>query len=111
MYGTLRATVDHVLKKNKSVVLDIDVQGAHSLNQAYPGKCAMIFISPPDLKELECRLRSRGTETEEVIQRRIQNAADEMQHVSKFHKVIVNDDLEKASKELIAFVANRLGLK
>lgn len=100
IYGTSFEGVNKVIENKQRCILDIDVQGADlikksSLNE----KTAYIFISPPDMKTLEERLRSRGTETEERIQTRLKNAAGEMEYKGKenfWDAVLVNDDLEKA---------------
>lgn len=99
-YGTLKKTVEHTLKRGKSVLLDIDVQGAHSLRVAFPGQTVGIFVSPPDLKTLEERLRGRGTDSEETIQKRIRNAKAEIERSSEFDLVLINDDLEGAYRRL-----------
>ncbi|HTL12291.1 MAG TPA: guanylate kinase, partial [Bdellovibrionota bacterium] len=95
-YGTLRDTVEDSFARGKSVLLDIDVQGAASLREAYPGRCFSVFIAPPSLAELKRRLEGRGTDSPAVIERRIQNAEDEMKRQDEFDEVLINDDLDKA---------------
>jgi guanylate kinase len=107
-YGTSRATIDGILARGRSVLLDIDVQGAELLRGAYPGRCICVFIAPPDLHVLEGRLRARATDSEESIRRRMENAAREMQAAAHFDHVIVNDDLEAAYARLRAVVAQAL---
>ena len=109
-YGTSRAVIENSFQAGLSVLLDIDVQGAAQLKKAFPEQCYRIFISPPNLQELEDRLRARGTETEDLIQRRLANAKLEMQESSKFDHVIINDDLERAYQELQNLVKDRLQL-
>lgn len=99
-YGTSKKTIDDTLRSGKSVLLDIDVQGAESLRKVYPDRCVTIFIVPPDLKALETRLRSRGTDNDDTIQKRLKNAQKELNESSHFDHVIVNDDLERAYREL-----------
>lgn len=82
------------------MLLDIDVQGAESLRKAYPEKCFTIFISPPSLEILEKRLRGRGTESESAIQRRMNNAREEMSHLNRFEVNVVNDEFSQAYLEL-----------
>ncbi len=77
-YGTMKETLEKFWSQQKHVLLDIDVQGAAALRAVYPQSCYSIFISPPSLEELERRLRGRGTETEENIKRRMNNAREEM---------------------------------
>lgn len=99
-YGTSRAVIENSFANGRSVLLDIDVQGAESLRRSYGKQCFTVFVSPPSLDELESRLRSRATDTETSIQKRMQNARQEMAEASKFHHIIVNDDLERAYSEL-----------
>ncbi len=99
-YGTSKQTIRDCFAAGKGVLLDIDVQGADSLRKAFPTECYTIFISPPDMATLEKRLRSRGTDSEETIQKRLKNAAGEMAQAHLFHKVIINDNLDRAYSEL-----------
>lgn len=99
-YGTSKETIETIFNTGKSVLLDIDVQGARSLKEKYPNQCVSIFLSPPDLKELENRLRTRGTENEKIIQERIENAKHEISCANEFQHIVINDDLEKAYQKL-----------
>ena len=99
-YGTSKDTIDRAFAEGKSVLLDIDVQGAESLRHAYPGQTFSVFIAPPDLETLEARLRARGTENEETIRKRMRNADDEMKAARHFDATVVNRDLEQAYTEL-----------
>ncbi len=107
-YGTSRDAIEKNWKLGKNVLLDIDVQGAASLRKAYPDRTVLIFISPPSLTALEARLRSRATDSEETIQRRLKNAETEMAHLLHFDHVIINDDLDRAYRELHALIENEL---
>lgn len=107
-YGTSKKTLKDAMDQGMSVLLDIDVQGATSLRKAYPNKCLTVFVAPPDINELERRLRDRGTDSEEVIQKRIQNAKDEMKRSAEFDHIIVNDDLDRAYRELKEIVEKKL---
>lgn len=93
-YGTSRRTLESFFAAGLSVLLDIDVQGAASLKRAYGDRCATIFVAPPSLEVLEARLRSRGTDPEESIQRRMQNSRSEMARAEEFDHQLVNDDLD-----------------
>jgi guanylate kinase len=104
-YGTSKDVIEKALARGKSVLLEIDVQGAASLRKVYPGQCLSIFIAPPSLELLEKRLRSRGTDKEETIQRRLLNARVEMKRMNEYEHVIVNDDLEKAYAALNAVIS------
>ncbi|MBL7715294.1 MAG: guanylate kinase [Bdellovibrionales bacterium] len=99
-YGTSHAVLRDSMAAGKSVLLDIDVQGAEQLRQAYPDDCYSIFITPPSLEVLLERLKGRGTDSDESIQKRMKNAKDEMKEIPKFHQTVVNDQLESAFQEL-----------
>lgn len=107
-YGTSKDTIEKAFQAGKSVLLDIDVQGAESLRKAFPKEAFTVFVSPPSLDELERRLRARGTDSEETIQKRIKNARAEMEHASKFDRVVLNDQLERACGELNSIVRQAL---
>lgn len=98
-YGTLRSEVERVLSEGRSVVLEIDVQGALSVRASHP-EAVLVFIEPPSPEELERRLRGRGTEDEASIERRLANARREMSYADRYDVRIVNDDLERAVDEL-----------
>ncbi len=99
-YGTPLAGVRELLSKGKDVILDIDVQGASELRHNLHG--LYVFILPPSLKVLEQRLRSRGTDSEEAIVTRMNNAVGEIARAREFDAVIVNDDLDLAYEQLRA---------
>ena len=107
-YGTLKSEVTNRLLQNKDVVLDIDVQGAMILkelcaNDPLLSKCAeFVFVSPPSLEILEKRLRGRGTETEEVVLRRLANAKGEIDRLDEYSYLIINDQLENAVAAFLA---------
>jgi guanylate kinase len=100
-YGTPKKFLDVRLAEGKSVVLNIDVQGGLSIRRAYP-EALLIFLLPPTMAVLEDRLRRRGTDSDEVIARRLVNARKEMQVLPDYDYVVINGDLEAASGELIA---------
>ena len=107
-YGTLKSEVRSRLLQNKDVVLDIDVQGAMILKELCAedpllSRCAeFVFVSPPSMEILEKRLRGRGTETEEVIQRRLSNAKGEIARLDEYSYLILNDELDHAVAEFQA---------
>lgn len=103
-YGTSKSVIQEAFQMGKDVLLDIDVQGAQSLKNAFPTQSFTIFIAPPSLEALEERLRGRGTETEAVIQKRMANAAKEMTQMNTFDKIIVNEELDKAYQELVNWI-------
>jgi guanylate kinase len=99
-YGTSKKTLEEFFRAGFSVLLDIDVQGAASLKKSYGPRCTTLFIAPPNLAVLESRLRARGTDSEESIQRRMQNASREMARSSEFDQHLVNDDLDTTYSKL-----------
>jgi guanylate kinase len=102
-YGTARRQVEAALAAGQDLILEIDWQGAQQIRRALP-ECHSIFILPPSRDELERRLRGRGTDAEEVIQRRLRDAASDMAHWSEFDYVVVNDDFDRALADLHAIV-------
>lgn len=108
-YGTSRKTLEEFMSRGFSVLLDIDVQGADSLKKSYRDRCSTVFIAPPSIEVLEARLRSRGTDSEESIQRRMKNSRDEMARASDFDHQLINDDLEGTYLKLSRLVAGLLG--
>ncbi|MFZ0487475.1 MAG: guanylate kinase [Arenicellales bacterium] len=103
-YGTSKAAVRSLTEQGKTALLDIDWQGARNVRRKMPG-CRSIFILPPSLEELERRLRSRGQDSEEVIQQRMEQARDEMEHVGEYQFVVKNDDFDRALRELCEIVS------
>jgi len=107
-YGTNRETFELAIHHGKDLVLDIDVQGARQLKVAIP-EAISIFVLPPSRDILEQRLRSRSQDSEEVIQRRLRGAAEEVRNYSQYDYVLINRDLEEASARLASIVeAERL---
>ena len=102
-YGTARGQVETALAAGRNLILEIDWQGARQVRSAMP-ECVSIFILPPSRAELERRLRGRGTDAEEVIQRRLRDAASDMTHWNEFDYVVVNDDFATALDDLLAVV-------
>jgi guanylate kinase len=112
-YGTLRSTVDEALRRRQVAVFDIDVQGGEQIQRAYPRDACTVLVLPPDLAELERRLRGRGTDTEEVIRGRLAAARAEIARgLATFEFVVVNDVLVDALDRIVAIVRHaraRLG--
>lgn len=105
-YGTPRATVEASLRAGQVAIFDIDVQGGAQLKAAFPRQAATVFILPPDVAELERRLRGRSTEGEEVIRRRLEAARAEVAHgVGRYDYVVINEALEAALADIEAIVA------
>lgn len=106
IYGTSKAEVLPHLAAGEDVVLDIDVQGARDVRRAYPD-AIMIFIAPSSQPELQRRLRLRGLDGEEIIRKRLINAAREIREALDYQYLIVNDDLDRATLELQSIVRAR----
>jgi guanylate kinase len=107
-YGTLKSELERIWANGQVPVLDIDVKGAIHVQQQYPVNTLSLFIEPPSVDELQKRLQSRGTETEESLASRVNKAAYEISFKTHFNEVIVNDDLDKACKAAAALVKNFL---
>jgi guanylate kinase len=105
-YGTSHEQVGQHLDAGHNVVLEIDWQGAEQVRKSMP-ECITIFIMPPSVTELERRLRSRRTDSDRVINRRLRDALSDMSHWGDFDYVVVNDDLESAVAELEAVFAGQ----
>jgi len=99
LYGTSKEFIDKGLALGKDVILDIDVKGAKNVAKQFED-VVLIFLMPPSLEILEQRLRNRQTEEEEVIQRRLETAKEELKERDKFHYQVTNDVLTDAVKEI-----------
>ncbi len=100
-YGTPRKALDEALAQHKDLVLEIDVQGALQVKQKLPGAIA-VFVMPPSRDDLERRIRDRGQDSEDEIRRRLERARQEMLSYSSYDFAVVNDDLERAGREVQA---------
>ena len=98
-YGTPREPVERSLDEGRSVLLEIDVQGGMAIQKLYPD-CVLIFLKAPSLDEYERRIRQRGTNSEEEIQRRLATARRELEKASDYNYQVVNDDLDRTVEEL-----------
>lgn len=102
-YGTPRKGVEAMLAEGKDVVLKIEIEGAMNIKKLFPD-CCLVFILPPSMRELERRLRKRGTEDEPTIMRRIAQAKNELDAAADYDYFVVNDDLEDAVNDLCAVI-------
>lgn len=98
-YGTLKTELFRIWNNRQAPILDIDVKGAIHVQQQNPSGSLSIFIQPPSIEELRRRLESRGTETKEAIEARVNKAAYEISFKDNFDEIIVNQDLDKAKAE------------
>lgn len=98
-YGTLKSDIERIWKENRVPVLDIDVQGAIHVQQQYPVNTIAIFVEAPSFEELKRRLQSRGSETADTLQARLNKSSYEMTFKNHFENIIVNENFEEACKE------------
>lgn len=102
-YGTPKQTVEDALALGQNVVLKIEIEGAENVKRLIP-EAVLIFILPPSMQELNRRLHKRGTEDEETIAKRLKQAEKEISFAKNYDYVIVNDDLDKAVRDLVSIV-------
>jgi guanylate kinase len=110
-YGTPRAFIDSVVSGGRHIIMDIDVFGKKTFDKAYP-EAVGILITPPTAEILEARLRARGTDDEETIRLRLENARVEVEFAraqGKYEHEIVNDDLDTAKSETVALIRTIIG--
>lgn len=110
-YGTAQSSVEQSLNSGKDVILEIDWQGAEQVRRILPDSIS-IFILPPSTEVLRRRLKERGQDSEAIIDRRMQDAVNEMSHYAEYDYLIVNDDFNNALTELKSIIlANRLNIQ
>lgn len=107
-YGTLKSEVERITERGGNVVFDVDVVGGCNIKKYYGDKALAVFIKPPSIAELRRRLESRGTDSAEVIDQRIEKAEYELTFAPKFDIVINNDVLEQAKQETLNIVSDFL---
>jgi len=105
LYGTLRPMVERELAAGSSVILEIDVQGAYQVKAKVP-EAVLVFVLPPTMEELERRLSGRGTEDEGQVRGRLKTALEEMKEVHHYDHAIVNDQVERATRDLAEIIAS-----
>ena len=104
-YGTAISTVNSAIEQGVNCLFDIDYQGGQQIRRQWPNDSVLCFILPPSLAELERRLRSRGTDSEEAIKQRLATARKELAHYSEYDYLVVNREIEQAFAELSAIYA------
>ncbi len=107
-YGTSKGFVESKVSHGYGLLFDLDVQGADNMKQIYGPEAHAIFIAPPNIDTLEKRLRGRGTDDEDVIRLRLENAKEELNRKHDYDYIVVNDDLEVAYNDLKSVVAKIL---
>jgi len=105
-YGTSKSLIEHHMQEGRDVLLSIDIQGADQLRRVY-GDAVSIFIQPPSLEELKKRLTERKSDSETTIQKRLDVAKKEMAKASSYQFQVVNDEFEKALRELISIIESQ----
>lgn len=98
-YGTLKSEVDRIWNRGRVIVFDVDVNGGRNIKRYFGDDALSIFVMPPSIEVLEQRLRSRGTDSEEAIAKRLARSAEELKQAPRFDRTIVNDDLQRAVAE------------
>lgn len=98
-YGTPRKYVEEQLSAGKNVILEIEIQGALKVKKKFP-ETLLLFVTPPSASELEKRLKGRGTETDEVIAKRLSRAYEESEGIEAYDYIVVNDDLDTCVEEI-----------
>ena len=104
-YGTLKSEVERARKLGGWALLEIDVQGAGQITQKFP-QALTIFLKTSSAVEYERRLRGRGTDSEEIIQRRLANARTELKQAPQYRYQVVNDDLDRAVEEIVNIISS-----
>jgi len=103
-YGTPKKPVINALENGIDMIFELDIQGARLIKQAYDD-CIRIFITPPSIEELHNRLNNRGTETEEVKALRLSETKKELIEAKYYDYMVINNDIEKAAKQIIAIIS------
>ena len=102
-YGTPREYVERQLEKGKDVILEIEIQGALKIKKNFP-TALLMFVMPPDAAELKKRLEGRGTESQEVIEKRLKRASEEAEGIEQYDYIVINDKLEECVEEMHSLV-------
>ena len=103
-YGTPKAPVEKRLAEGADIILDIDVQGGMNVRKAMP-EAVLIFILPPSMKELRKRLENRGTDAQDVIEKRLAKALTEIGVAREYDYAVVNDDLDVAAEQVLSIIS------
>lgn len=109
-YGTPRKFVEQEMKDGRDVILEIEVQGAMNVKKQYPN-ALLIFVTAPSAQSLKERLAGRGTESEEVINKRMKRAAQESEDIDAYDYIVVNDDLEECVKTIHSIIVSNKCLR
>ena len=102
-YGTPREYVERQLEKGKDVILEIEIQGALKVKEKFP-TALLMFVMPPNATELKKRLEGRGTESKEVIAKRLRRASEEAEGIEKYDFIVINDKLEECDRQMHSLI-------
>jgi guanylate kinase len=108
LYGTLRSEIERIWENGNHVIFDVDVKGGLNLKKIFGQKAIAIFIMPPSVRELEKRLKGRGTDSAEKIKMRLDKAHEELKLADQFDYIIINDSLDKAKGEAVRIITGFL---
>jgi guanylate kinase len=103
-YGTPRRPVEELIAAGKDVLFDIDWQGTQQLKQTARDSVVSVFLLPPSIGELERRLRSRAQDSDDIVQRRMQGAQEEIRHWAEYDYVLINDDLDRTLGDVLSIL-------
>ena len=103
-YGTIKSKLNDSIKNKETVLLELDVNGTASIQKLYPNHTYSIFVIPPSINHLRNRLKSRGSETDQTIEKRLRRFDKEMNYKDQFDTLLINDNIEVAIKEFITKV-------
>lgn len=104
-YGTLKSQVECQSQAGQNVVFDVDVKGAINIKHHYGDRALSVFVQPPSVEELRRRLNARATDAPEVIEQRLAKAEYEMSFANQFDRIVVNDNLEQAKREVLDIIS------
>jgi len=103
-YGTIKSKLDDAIDNKKTVLLELDVNGTMSVQKLYPSHSYSIFIVPPSIKHLRKRLQNRGSETSEIIEKRLERFNKEMEYKDRFDTLLINDNIQVAINDFITTI-------
>ena len=109
-YGTLKSEMERIWSKDHTILFDVDEKGGVNLKSIFGEKALAVFVMPPSVEELRRRLVGRGTDSAEMIERRVAKAEQEIAYADKFDRVVVNDSLEEAVEECRRLVSDFLNI-
>lgn len=107
-YGTLKSELDRLFAQGKSIIFDVDVEGAKNIKRQYGKQALTVFVKPPNIETLRERLQRRHTETEHTLQQRLQKAIKELACENDFDAIVLNDQLDKAKSDALEIVQDFL---